>query len=83
MSVTIDWGALGVVFLASFGTAVGVIVLFALGVSALGTPVAGRVPSNRSVDNSTRPAWALPVAALCFLACALVVVYGLYVIIAK
>jgi hypothetical protein len=38
MNVTIDWGALGEVFLVSFGAAVGVIVLFTFGVSALAAP---------------------------------------------
>jgi hypothetical protein len=69
--VTIDWGALGEVFVVSFGAAVGVIVLFAFGVSAL------------AAITGPRTAAALPLAVLCFLACALVVGYGLYLIIAR
>ncbi|MBV8541386.1 MAG: hypothetical protein JO063_11320 [Pseudonocardiales bacterium] len=67
--VTIDWGALGEVFGVSFGVAVGVIVLFAFGVSALATPAGQRTgPAGRSL------------AVLCFLACALVVGYSVYLI---
>lgn len=71
MRVTIGWGALGEVFVVSFGAAVGVIVLFAFGVSAL------------AASTGPRTAAARPVAVLCFLACALVVGYGLYLIIAR
>ncbi len=75
MNVQIDWGALGMVFVVSFGTAVGVIVLFALGISAIATPGTGQ--------KSARPPWSWPLGMLCFLACALVVGYGLYLIIVK
>jgi hypothetical protein len=75
VNVKIDWSALGLVSLVSFVAAVGVIVLFALGVSALATP--------GGFAEEARPPWAWPVAMLCFLACALVVIYGLYLIIAK
>ena len=71
MRVTINWGALAGVFGVSFGAAVGVIVLFAFGVSALATPTGPRTAAAR------------PLAALCFLACALVVGYGLYLIVAR
>jgi hypothetical protein len=84
VSVTIDWGALGLVFLVSFGAGVGVIVLFSLGVSALAAPVTEPVSTPGGTDpNSPRPAWAWPVATLCFLASALVVAFGLYLIIIK
>jgi hypothetical protein len=75
VSVTIDWGALGLVSLVSFGAAIGVIVLFALGVSALAMPGGSA--------REARPPWAWPMAMLCFLTCTLVVAYGLYLIIAK
>ncbi|MBA2472133.1 MAG: hypothetical protein H0V41_07800 [Pseudonocardiales bacterium] len=52
--MNIDWGALGEVFVVSFGAAIAVIVLFSFGIRAL-----------------------------CFLACAPVVGYGLYLIIVK
>ncbi|MGH3694398.1 MAG: hypothetical protein ACRDRX_10520 [Pseudonocardiaceae bacterium] len=84
MSVQIDWGALGMVFLVSFGTGVGVIVLFALGISALAAP-ATEPPATPggSAGKSARPPWSRPLGTLCFLACALVVGYGLYLIIVK
>jgi hypothetical protein len=82
VSVTIDWGALGLVFLVSFGTAVGVIVLFALGVSALATPVTEPTQQGGSAKG-IRFRWVRSLGMLCFLACALVVAYGLYLIIAK
>ena len=82
MSVTIDWGALGEVFLVSFGAAVGVIVLFSIGVSALATPVTEPARHGGSVEGA-RPPWARAIGMLCFLACALVVAYGLYLIIVK
>ena len=84
MSVTINWGALGMVCLVSFGTAVGVIVLFALGVNALATPETGPAAApGESTGKGVRPPWIWPVGMLCFLACALVVAYGLYLIIVK
>jgi hypothetical protein len=81
MSVTIDWDALGEVFLVSFGAAVGVIVLFAFGVSTLAAPTTD--PTSAPGKTAPRIAAARPLAMLCFLACALVVGYSLYLIIAK
>ena len=84
MSVKIDWGALGEVFLVSFGAAVGVIVLFAFGVSALAAPTADPASaSGQTVGTPPRIAAARPLAVLCFSACALVVGYSLYLIIVK
>jgi hypothetical protein len=82
VNVTIDWGALGMVFLVSFGAAVGVIVLFAVGVSAL-APVAEPASALDRTAPHPRPAWAWPLAMLCFLTCALVVAFSLYLIIIK
>ncbi|MGH3767990.1 MAG: hypothetical protein ACRDS0_17220 [Pseudonocardiaceae bacterium] len=65
MSVMIDWGALGLVCVVSFGAAVGVIVLFALGVSALAPVAQPTTGPDRTAPSSPRPAWAWPVAALC------------------
>jgi hypothetical protein len=79
VSVKIDWGALGEVFLVSFGAAVGVIVLFSFGVSALAAPA----PGETDVGVPSSPASARPLAVLCFLACALVVGYSLYLITVK
>lgn len=71
MSAQIDWSALGEVFGVSFGTAVGVIVLFSFGVNALAAPTGTPTAARR------------PLAVLCFLACALVVGYSLYLIVVK
>lgn len=83
--MTIDWGALGEVFLVSFGAAVGVIVLFAFGVSALAPPATDSTSASSETvgEAARRPAAARPLAVLCFLACALVVGYSLYLIIVK
>jgi hypothetical protein len=85
VSVEIDWGALGEVFVVSFGAAVGVIVLFAFGVSALALPVTDpTVEPNKTVEGAVASRMAVrPLAVLCFLACALVVGYSLYLIIVK
>ncbi len=85
MSVQIDWGALGEVFLVSFGAAVGVIVLFAFGVSALAPPATDpTVAPSETTRAAVTPRAALrALAVLCFLACALVVGYSLYLIIVK
>lgn len=73
----IEWGSLAQIFLVSFGAAVGVIALFALGVAAL----ASSPPSpSRHIGQVSLGARHV-VAALCFFACALMVCYGLYVII--
>jgi len=85
--MTIDWGAFGEVFVVSFGAAVGIIVLFAIGVALLArtTPA----PDRTVTDAGTAAAQATPTAAnraiayLCFAACALGVAYGLYIIISK
>lgn len=83
MKVTIDWAALGEVFLVSFGAAVGVIVLFAFGVNALATSPTPTSNENAAAATPRPTTTTRPVAALCFLACALVVGYSLYLIIAK
>ena len=80
VKISIDWVALGEVFLVSFAAAVGLIVLFSLGVSSLATTA----ESQRATDKpASRTTSIPPVALLCFLACALIVAYGLYLIIIK
>lgn len=73
----IDWAALGQVFLISFGVAVGVIVVFSFGVTAL---TGGSSGADGQVTRRPAP---ILVAGLCFLVCALVVAYGLYLVIKK
>jgi hypothetical protein len=78
-SLHIAWGSLGQIFLVSFGTAVGVIVIFSLGVAVL-------APSTQAPSSQLRalhPLARRAVAALCFTACVLVVGYGLALIVAK
>ncbi len=79
--MNIDWGALGEVFVVSFGAAIAVIVLFSFGIRALAGPAAdpASAPGQAGAQVTPRPA----LAVLCFLACALVVGYGLYLIIVK
>jgi hypothetical protein len=70
----IDWASLGQVAVVSIGVAVGVVVIFALGVLAL---------SHRDTDiqRGETGTLALTGALLCFAACAAVVLYGIYLII--
>jgi hypothetical protein len=91
----IDWAAFGEVFVVSFGVAVVMIVLFAIGVGLLSTPTPsadGPHLALAATDGTTTPTTAAQTglnvprqvtAWICFLACALSVAYGLYIIIAK
>jgi hypothetical protein len=77
--MNIAWGSLGLVGAVSFAAAVGVVVLvsFALvGLSAREAPAEGEPASGMS------PAAGTAVAAVCLLAVAAIVVYGLYIIVA-
>ncbi len=77
--MNIAWGSLGLVGAVSFAAAVGVVVLvsFALvGLSAREAPAKGELPSGLS------PAAGTAVAAVCLLAVAAIVIYGLYIIVA-
>ncbi len=91
----IDWAAFGEVFVVSFGAAVGIVVLFAIGVTLLSAPGSGP-DGSRAARTATGDAGARTAAAdirstasrqvtawICFLACALSVAYGLHVIVAK
>ena len=71
----LDWSALGEVAAVSTGVTVGVVVVFALGVLGL-----ARAETAREGDGGT-DAVGLGVAGLCFLACASVVAYGIYLIV--
>jgi hypothetical protein len=91
----IDWAAFGEVFVISFGVAVGMIALFAIGVSLLSAPTpspdsphlalaATDGTTTRTTAARARPSITRQVTAwMCFLACALSVAYGLHIIIAK
>jgi hypothetical protein len=76
----IDWAAFGEVFVVSFGTAVGVMVLFAFGTTLLAGPARAEAGGPRDGAAAVGIV-ATAVAGLCFLACGLVVLYGLYIIV--
>ncbi|WP_438289725.1 hypothetical protein [Streptomyces sp. HUAS TT7] len=71
----LDWSALGKVATVSVGATVALVVVFALGV--LGLSQVGAVRAR----GSGSPAPGLAQAGLCFLACAAVVAYGIYLIV--
>jgi NADH:ubiquinone oxidoreductase subunit 6 (subunit J) len=72
----IDWSSLGEVAVVSIAVAVGVVVIFSLGILAL---------SHRETetDPSGNGTIALTGAVLCFTACATVVLYSIYLIIPR
>ncbi|GAB2857588.1 hypothetical protein GCM10027074_25780 [Streptomyces deserti] len=71
----LDWTALGQVTAVSLGATVAVVVVFALGILGL-----ARFEGAREQDGGT-PAVGLAQAGLCFLACAAVVAYGIWLIV--
>ncbi|MEU0173194.1 hypothetical protein ABZ178_07580 [Streptomyces massasporeus] len=71
----LDWTALGEVATVSVGVTVAVVVVFALGVLGL-----ARLEGARAQQGGTS-ALGLGQATLCFLACAAVVAYGIYLIV--
>ncbi|MFE1945151.1 hypothetical protein [Streptomyces massasporeus] len=70
----LDWTALGEVATVSVGVTVAVVIVFALGVLGL-----ARLEGARAQQGVTS-ALGLGQATLCFLACAAVVAYGIYLI---
>jgi hypothetical protein len=86
----IAWGALGTEFVVSLVAAVGVVVIFALGLRllAVGAPV-GLRQGDAGADAGDgevavvyqRPAWASIAAYVCFAVAVAAVLYGLYLII--
>jgi hypothetical protein len=91
----IDWAAFGQVLVVSFGVAVTMIVLFAIGVSLLAAPpprpdgphltvaAADGATTSTTATGARAGATRRVTAWICFLACALSVAYGLYVIVAR
>lgn len=73
--MSLDWSALGEVAAVSVGVTVGVVVIFAFGILGL-----AQVEAAREQDGGTH-ALGLTQAGLCFLACAAVVAYGIYLIV--
>ncbi|MER5215611.1 hypothetical protein ABT063_35065 [Streptomyces sp. NPDC002838] len=72
--MSLDWTALGQVAAVSIGVTVAVVVVFALGILGL-----ARYEDAREQNGTS--AVALTQAGLCFLACAAVVAYGIYLIV--
>jgi hypothetical protein len=71
----IKWSALAEVALVSFGVGVGIVVIFAVGVLAWspGSGENGAGARGGALGNAA--------AGLCFLACALIAAYGIYLIV--
>jgi UPF0716 family protein affecting phage T7 exclusion len=70
----VKWGSLAEVAVVSCGAAVGVVIVFALGVRALSARDQARA---NGADSTAQAAG----AGACFLLCACAVLYGLYLII--
>ncbi|MCX4697972.1 hypothetical protein OG252_18280 [Streptomyces sp. NBC_01352] len=77
--MSIDWTALGQVTAVSVGVTVAVVVVFALGILGLARFEGAREGARES--NGGTSAVGLAQAGLCFLACAAVVAYGIYLIV--
>jgi hypothetical protein len=73
----VKWSALGEVALVSFGVGVAIVVIFAVGVLAVSVrpQAADHEPAGAGGALST------VAAALCFLACAAIAAYGIYLIV--
>jgi hypothetical protein len=72
----IKWSALSEVALVSFGVGVGIAVIFAIGVLAW-----AQGDSGESGTAARGGALGNVAAGLCFLACALIAAYGIYLIV--
>ncbi|WP_242910068.1 hypothetical protein [Actinomadura terrae] len=70
----VKWASLGQVLLVSLGATVAVVVIFSLGVLA----ASARRTAQSNARPDTGPAAA---AALCFAACTVIVLYGIYLIV--
>jgi hypothetical protein len=79
----IKWAALGEVFLVGLGLTLTVVLLYTLGVASLGARAVAldAVPATGGRFGRVRGATA--VASVCFAACALVVGYGVYLIVQR
>ncbi|MFE7269635.1 hypothetical protein [Streptomyces sp. NPDC057623] len=75
--MNLDWSALGQVAAVSLAVTVAVVVVFALGVLGLARHEGAREESGGT------SALGVAQAGLCFVACAVVVVYGIYLIVPR
>lgn len=80
----IKWNSLAEVSAVSLVVGVGIVVVFSVGVLALSRrPETEAENKTAAAGGSSRVALSLPTVAagLCFLACALIVAYGIYLIV--
>jgi hypothetical protein len=71
----VDWSALGAVFAVSIGIVLGLVVLFSVGLRGMSAREAARERGGNGVNGTVT-------AGLSFAACAAVVLFGLYLIVA-
>lgn len=70
----LDWGAIGTVAAVSLGAGIGVVLVFAVGVLALAQRRSAQARGGSVVAPTVG-------AVACFAACALAVLYGLYLVV--
>lgn len=71
----VDWAALGAVFAVSIGIVLGLVVLFSVGLRGMSAREAARERGENGVNGAVT-------AGLSFAACTVVVLFGLYLIVA-
>jgi hypothetical protein len=81
----IDWGSLLIVQLASFGATITVVVLISVAVVGLSARGAHRAPASTSGQDATTfsSRSGTAIAAICFLVAAMIVLFGLWEIVAR
>lgn len=77
--MSIDWISLVKVALVSLAFGIGVVAVYSAGVFSLAS--ARRVTADEGLDSTLAGRTRLAAAGLCFFACILAVLYGLYLII--
>jgi hypothetical protein len=75
--MNIKWSALGEVAMVSFAVGVAIVVIFSVGVLASSVGAQG----GQDGSPARSGAFANAAAGLCFLACALIAAYGIYLIV--
>lgn len=85
VALTIAWGSFVEVFAVSVGVAVVAVALFSVGVVAFARARPGLDPRGGSGGRATAATnpGAMLAAAVCFLAVAAIVIYGLYLVVHK
>jgi hypothetical protein len=74
--MSVNWAALGEVFLVGLVSVAAVVALFATGIRGVSQRVAARAQGGSGVAGLT-------LAVVCFAACSVVVLYGLFLIVAR